>query len=137
MADPVSLAASIVAFIDVASKIVVYINSIKDAQQHTVQLAQDISNNASLMFRLRWRLIDPNTADAWKNQVSNMLNEFLVQMKDQLADLAAQLHVDATGLSKLSHSLLWPLRKREVKDMLARIDRLNSLVSLALEDNLM
>lgn len=59
-----------------------------------------------------------------------------MQVEAGLVELVTELQLDSTGLKKFRRKLLWPIFKADFKDMLDRIQRLNTLVGLALDDNL-
>lgn len=136
MAEAIGLATSIVGLIDATTKILYYVNTIQDAQKDANQFASEASSNLSLLFRLKQRLDNPKTSLEWQSVVSQSVGDILMQVEAGLVELVTELQLDSTGLKKFRRKLLWPIFKADFKDMLDRIQRLNTLVGLALDDNL-
>ena len=134
--DPLSIAASIIAIIQLSGKILGYLNDVKDSSAEHAKCMLEISNLQSLLIRLRFCLEDGDPDESWY-MVVRELNEKdgpLDQFKQALEQLEARTSPGTgTRLQKTTSALVWKFQKGEVASILARIERLKSLVQIALE----
>lgn len=135
--DPLSLSTSIIAVLQLTGKLLSYLNDVQHATRDQTQLAVEASNIYSLLLSLRFRVEQSNGHEAWFTAVRNLGSENgpLDQLKAAL-DLLASRAESSHGIKKLGKQLLWKFEKSEMGDTLDRIERIKSLVSLALSDDL-
>ena len=136
MTEIVGFVSALVTLVDVTAKVVQYVNTAKNAPKETVELATEAANNLHLLLRLKQRVEGSRTSQSWKITVDETVGNQIVQVERALADLAKELKLDAKGLKKLGNQMLWPIHKGKLKDIAERVQRLNFLVGLALDDNL-
>lgn len=136
--DPITavgLAASIVQLIGTVAKSIQYANEVRQAPKEMLQFTQESSNILSLLCRLRARVEESQVrSDPWvdgivtlgsKDGVFDQLKEALEHIVDKLA-----------RAKKPGKRFVWPLDKKEINAVLARIERLTGLVSLAFQDKI-
>lgn len=132
--DPVSVTASIIAILQLSSKVLGYLNNVKDASKDRAKCAIEASNLNSLLVSLRFRLEEGSFNEPWYSAVQalGVKNGPLDQFKQALEQLQAKI-TDGGRLKKLSSALMWKFSKEEVTGILARIERLKTLVQVALQ----
>lgn len=137
--DPITVVgfvAAVVQLIDATSKALNYLNDVKDAPKDRAKLAREATGLLSLFTDLRYRVEDANSADPWFVGLRSLgehggpLDEF----KRAMDDLADKLS-PAKGVKKLTRALLWTLDKKDVDILLSEIERLKTLVGLALQND--
>jgi hypothetical protein len=132
--DPLSVAASIIAVLQLSNKIIGYFNDVKDSSKERVKCALEASNLYSLLLNLRFR-VEEGTADKeWYTAVRALTveNGPLDQFKEALETLRSKI-TDGGRLKHVSDALLWKFRKEEAASILSQIERLKSLVEIALQ----
>ena len=134
MMDPLSLSASIIAVLQLSSTVLGYLNDIKDASKGRAKCAIEASNLYSLLFNLRFRLEEGNRTEAWYAAVRalGVENGPLDQFKQALEELESRM-TGGSKLRKASHALMWNFSKDEVYSILNRMERVKTLVQIALE----
>lgn len=139
--DPISiigLISSLAQLIDATSRTLGYLNNVKNAPKARAQVAQEASLLLALLISLRYRLEDTDAADGWVKGVLSigMTNGPLDQFKEALESLATKLQ--GPGPSKsVGKTLGWHFEKKEVDDLLGKMERLKSFVSLALQGDIL
>ncbi|KAF8876852.1 hypothetical protein BD779DRAFT_1677602 [Infundibulicybe gibba] len=135
--------------IDLATKLVGYIQAVKGAKEDRRKLLPEISVLGALLQVLRGRL-----ANSAINGAGGSFSDRLVmagistplrECEEALRDTATRLErlvLDTSSGKSLSFTemmkdIRWPFRQGEVKTMLDRVERLKSLVSLAFQTSLM
>ena len=137
--DPISalgLAASIIQIIDATTTTIKYLNDVKAAPKDRAQLAQEATSILVLLTQLRYRLEGADSEDPWYNGIRRLGtdNGPLQQLHDTMVSLADKLE-PKSGIKTVGKALLWSLEKRECTELLSKIQRLNVLISLALQDD--
>jgi hypothetical protein len=137
--DPLSLTVSIAALIGTTAQILVYLNSVKTASKERAKLALEATNLMALLTSMRYKAEEAEQEkNVWYNSVRSLLggaNGPLDQFRSALEELAGKLD-PATGLKKISRTLIWTLDKKECIDILAKIERLKTLIGLASQEDL-
>lgn len=133
MADPLSIAASIAALLDLSSKLLKYIKSTKHASNDARRLAAELCNTNEVLSMLR-------------DLTQNRSEEDLVLVEGTLQALAGMLtalerpllrltsRLDSGGPMKWGATLIWPLHEREARDVLAVVERQKTSLGLALQN---
>jgi len=141
MADPISLTASIVTVVQLARSVLGYIRGVKDASRDCKQLVVEISCIRGILDTLKMTVEEEEACGkAWSATIW-LLNDPggpLQQLKQALEELACQLQAavaTTTGFKKVVKTLRWPLNESEIRKLLATIERLKSLLALALHDD--
>ncbi|KAF2234280.1 hypothetical protein EV356DRAFT_485663, partial [Viridothelium virens] len=126
---------SVGSIIDGTTKLIGYINETRNASKDARDFRQDAIEIQSLMFRLKYRLEDPDTSQAWLKETTR-LEPLVDNLKDALLDFADEIQ-PVQGVRKVGRRLLWTLKKQDIQPILNRIERLKSLINLVLTDNLL
>ena len=134
--DGLSATASITAVLQLTGAVIGYLNDVKNAPKECQQCTIETSNLQGLLIRLRYRLDQGQAGDPWFTAVQalNIENGPLDQYEHVLKQLLSRLE-NQDGVQKVKRWLLWKFRKEEVTSLLARMERLKSLVSFALEND--
>lgn len=135
--DPLSLSASIIAVLQLTGMLLSYINDVQNATKDQAQLAVEVSNIYSLLISLRFRVEQSNCHDPWFTAVRSLGIEDgpLEQIRRALQRLVPELE-PSRGMKKLGKQLMWKFEKSEMGDILDQIERIKTLVSIALTDDL-
>ena len=134
----IGLIASLAQLIDVAGKTLRYVNNVKNAPKARAQVAREASLLLALLTSLRYRLEDTDAQGCWVQGVLTlgMANGPLDQFKEALESLATRLHSSGTGKS-VGKTLVWHFEKKEIDELLGKMERLKSLINLALQGDIL
>ena len=136
--DPLSLTASIIAVIQLTSTLTSYLNEVRKATAEQAEIAVEASNLFHLLTTLRFRVEASRSDDPWFNQVKLLginngpLDQFKIHLEKMMDQLSSSRKRD-----QIKSIFLWKFTKKEAENTLARIERLKSLISYALTDDLM
>ncbi|KAL8775416.1 MAG: hypothetical protein Q9194_003784, partial [Teloschistes cf. exilis] len=132
--DPLSVTASIIAVLHLSAKVLSYLNDVNDASKDRAQCAIEASNLHSLLFDLRFRLEGGDASQPWYIAVRALAveNGPLDQFKQALETLQAKM-TDGGRLKKAGEALMWKFKKEEIASILARMERLKTLIEIALQ----
>lgn len=132
--DPLSITASIIAVLQLSTKVLGYLNNVKDASKDCMQCAVEISNLYNLLFNLRVHLEEGSPDTPWYTDVRALYveNGPLDQFKQALETLQAKI-TDGGRLKKTGKAMLWKFKKEEVASILSRMERLKTLIEIALQ----
>jgi hypothetical protein len=134
--DPLSLTASIIAVLQLTSTLTGCINEVKNATTEQTKVAVEAGNLYGLLATLRFRAEEAEefqSDDPWYSQVKLLgkRGSPLDQFKDILDTMVNKLS-SSRKRDKSKSALLWKFTNTEVEDALARMERLKSLISVAL-----
>jgi hypothetical protein len=134
--DALSAAASIITVLQLTSTVIGYLNDVKDAPKECQQCKIEASNLESLLKSLLCCVVQGQTGDPWFTAIRalNIDNGPLDQYKQVLEQLRSRLEIK-DRVQEFKRRLLWKFRKEEIASILARMERLKSLVSIALEND--
>lgn len=132
--DPISVTASIIAIIQLTSKVIEILDVVRNAPNDRARLAIEVSNIYNLLIILRYRLEEGRSNEAWYTAIRSLgvQNGPLDQYKDALEQLQRKV-VSGSGTKKIGHTLLWMFSKEEIKSLLSKMESLKSLIHIALE----
>ncbi|KAI9774337.1 MAG: hypothetical protein M1840_004231 [Geoglossum simile] len=135
----VALAASIVQLIDATTKALKYLNDVKDALRDRATLAREVTSLLPLLTDLRYKVEEASsTHDPWFAGVRTLGVEGgpLDQLKDTMVDLTKKLKPETGAKNickRLARTLVWTIDKGQINNILSKIERLKTRVSLALQ----
>ena len=134
--DPVSaigLVAGIVQLIATTSKIIKYVNEVNDAPKEKASLASEAANLMPLLMTLKQRVEITSSNDPWFSSVRSLgvPGGPLTELQLSMEQLGGKLK---SRKKKLSGHLLWPSDQKECITLLAKIERVKSLIGLAMQD---
>lgn len=132
--DPLSVTASIIAILQLSTKVLGYLNDVKDASKDCRKCTLEASNLYSLLVNLRFRLEEGSSNEPWYNAVRalGVDNGPLDQFKQALEQLQTKL-TGGCKMKMVSNALVWKLNNADVTSILARMERLKTLVQIALQ----
>lgn len=132
--DPLSITVNIITVLQLTSKVIEYLNDVKNAPKDGARFAIEASNLYNLLVTLRYRLEEGRSNEAWYTAVRSLgvQNGPLDQYKHALEQLQRKI-MSESGLGKIGSALLWKFNKEEVASVLSRMERLKTLIQIALE----
>ena len=136
--DPMSMTASIVAILQLTTTLTGYINDVRKATKEQARIAVEASNLYGLLTNLRYRVEEARSDEPWYNQVKLLAVKDgpLDQFKDTLEKMVERISTSRKR-DQIKSILTWTLTKTEVDNALARMERLKSLLSCALNNDLL
>jgi hypothetical protein len=131
--DPLSVTVSIVAILQLTVKVGQSLKDAGDASTGRSQFITETSNLSNLLVALLSRL-DENSPDPWHANVRKMgeKNGLIYQYRVALEQLKDKISTER-GVKKTMKTLLWKYIKDDAERILLRIERLKSLVQIALQ----
>jgi hypothetical protein len=133
--DGLSAAASIVAIIQLTHMVIGYLNDVKDASTDRARCALEAANLYNLLVNLKFRL-EGTSDEPWFTAVRalGIENGPFDQYKHAVEHLQTKITSGSgSGIKKIGNTLLWKFIKEEVTSILSRIERLKTLIQIALE----
>jgi len=105
--DSFSITASIIAVLQLTSKVIEYLNNVKDAPKDCAQCAIEASNLYNLLITLRSRLEEGSSNEPWNAEVQKLCEKdgLLDQYKLALERLQAII-TSQGGMKKTGHFIL-------------------------------
>lgn len=132
--DALSVTASIIALLQLSCTVLGYLTDVKDASKDREKCAVEVTNLQGLLFRLRFRLEDESSNEPWYLEVRTL--GVKDGPLDQFKQALEQLQTKMTGggrLKKVGDALMWKFSKEEVTIIMGKIERLKTLVQIALQ----
>lgn len=138
--DPITVVgflASVVQLIDVTSKVVKYFNDVKNAPKDRGKLAREATGLLALFTDLRYRVEETTSIDPWFIGLRSLGEEGgpLREFNTSMNEIADKLAPAATSVENLKKALRWTLDKNEINAILSKIERLKTLIALALQND--
>ena len=130
----VGLTASVTQLIDITAKAIKYLNSVKEASKERASLFQEASSFLPLLVSLEARINAAKPSEPWFDDVRllGIENGPLDQLREALMQLTDKLK-PKRGVEKAARALIWTLDKAFCDNILHKIERVKSSVSLALQ----
>jgi len=131
--DPLSITASIIAVLQATKKIISYVKETKDAPKELTKVYDEAKNLVILFHELKDSLAEQDSHDPWLRVTSGLAvrNGPLDQYKKVLEVLVSK--TTGHGFHKIGQVLAWKFIKEDVMSLLLQIERIKSLVQIALE----
>jgi hypothetical protein len=129
--DPLSATASFIVILQLSAKVLSYLNDVKDTSKGRAQCAIEASNLHNLLTNLRFRTVEGHGHQSWFSAVQALAveNGPLDQYKQALEILQARM----TDRGQLKYTLIWNFKKEDVDAILAQMERLKTLIEIALQ----
>jgi hypothetical protein len=133
--DPLSVAARIIAILQLSNKVIGYMNDVKEASKERAKCAIEATNLHSLLTNLRYRLEDADANTPWSTAVRALaIDKGPLDQFKQTLELLNDRMTGATGhVGKMREGLMWKFKRQEIEDVLRSIERLKALVGIALQ----
>lgn len=131
--EPLSATGSIIGILQLSNKVVGYLNDVKGASKDRAKCAIEAANLHSLLTNLRFRLEEADANTPWYTAIRALAveNGPLDQFKQALEELQDKLTGEGRWY-KAGNALVWKFKKEEVTIILSRMERLKTLVEIAL-----
>ncbi|KAJ7591950.1 ankyrin repeat-containing domain protein [Mycena floridula] len=136
--DAVSLTASIIALAQGAQAIFEYIKDIRDGPSTRTELIASLAPLENLLLLLKDQFQSTTQNPPWTNAVKLLGQQDgpFAQLTVIIEKIRNKLEVSSGGQSKkLFKTLTWSLDKADVTELLLRVDRVKSLVMLAIQND--
>jgi hypothetical protein len=133
--DPLSVTASIIAILQLSSKVIGYLNDVKEASKDRARCAIEATNLHSLLTNLRFRLEEGDVSTSWFTAIRglNTENGPLDQFKEALQLLQDRMIERKSRFGQAVNVLTWKFKKEEIDPILQTMERLKTLVGIALQ----
>jgi hypothetical protein len=133
MAEPLGIAASIIAVLQLTASVIEYLQAVHDAPKDRISFLSEVSGLHHLLLALQDRVDNTNAEDLWRTQVRQLgvRDGPLDQFKSHLERLVSKFG-PAAGLRR---RLTWKFNKAEIEGIISKIERIKMLVSLALTND--
>ncbi|KFY52229.1 hypothetical protein V496_08591 [Pseudogymnoascus sp. VKM F-4515 (FW-2607)] len=135
MVDPLSVTASIIAVLQLTATLVSHVNDAKDAPSDQARFAKEAQSLSDLLTKLICRVNEGrDKSEGWYKEV-----EALGEPDGPLGQYGAALEKlrrkikSREGLAKIGNVLLWKFIKEDVASILLQIERIKSLIQIALQ----
>lgn len=137
--DPVTvigLAASIAQLIKATSKVIKYVDEVKDAPSQRENLDLETANFMPLLVMLKQRTLPTVANEEWISSIRSLgaPEGPIPQLEASMSQLAEKLKIRK---KKRGGDLRWPSDKKECTAILSKIERTKLLIGLALQDDLL
>ena len=134
--DPLSMTASIIATIQLASTVAGYLNTIHGATDDQARLTIEATSALTLLTAMRYRVESVAPSDPWfaHVRVLGIENGLIDQFKNALERIRSKIE-PGRGIEKAMKTLMWPLKRAEVAEILLLIERLKTSINLALSND--
>jgi len=111
-------------------------SDVKGTPKDRARLAREITSLLALMTDLRYCVEEATSSEPWFTSVRALGVEGgpLSQFHEAIEILAAKLKPES-GLKGFGKALVWTLEKNDVLEILSRIERLKTLITLALQND--
>ncbi len=132
--DPASLTASIIAILQLTATVLSYLNDVKNASKDRRTCAVEASQVYALLTDLMYQVEEANPVDPWFCSLRKLgaQNGALDQFKSALEDLASKV-APGHGIRKIGRALVWKFSQEEISSIISRIERVKTLVQIALQ----
>jgi len=131
--DPLSITSGIIAVLQVTKEVISYLKETKDAPKELTKVYEEAKNLVILLYELKDLVAGQDSHGPWLQTTSGLAarNGPLDQYKEALEILVPK--ITGRGLRKAGQVLSWKFSKEEAMTLLSRIERIKSLVQVALE----
>lgn len=131
--DPLSITASIIAVLQITKAVVSYAKETRDAPEGLRKVYEEARSLVILLHELKDLVAEQNSHNSWLQTTSGLAvrDGPLDQYKKSLEILVPK--TTSHGLRKIGQVLAWNFGKEEVMAVLSQIERIKSLVQIALE----
>jgi hypothetical protein len=133
--DPLSVAASIIAILQATATLVSYVNDVKGAPSDQARFAKEAQSLSDLLTNLICRLGEGKAkSESWYTAVEALgkpdgpLGQYGVALERLQRKIKG-----GEGLAKIGNVLLWKFVREEVASILLQIERIKSVILIALQ----
>lgn len=134
--DPLSVTAIIIAVLQLTGELTKYVNDIRHATSEQKKLVVEASNLYDLLTNLRFRVEEAQTNDPWFNHVKllHVENGPLAQFKNALEKMVDRI-APARTRDRVMPAVTWKWTRNEVEEILKQMERVKTLITIALTND--
>jgi hypothetical protein len=131
--DPLSITVSVLTLLQLTEKVIKYARQTKDSPKERTRVLQEASGLFGLLVTLKSLVDDCDPQDPWLRATSRLAASDgpLEQYRSALEKLVGKVMPD-DGLRRIGQVLVWKFTKEDILDLLSRIERVKSLIDIAL-----
>jgi len=132
--DPLSITLSITALLKLTKDVVLYVKEAKDASDERKNFVRETSGLSGMLNTLIDFVNEEDPGDPWLLAVLELVakdgpfDQFALALQELKTKVAP-----VSGMRKLGQMLVWKHIKEDVQALLSQIERLKTLVGVALE----
>ena len=132
-ASAVGLVASIITLISKTTSVVEYLNATKDAPKESKGFLHEVLSLVIILDALRSKVRDADPAAPWVTQVCLLAAEGgpLDQFEKVIDQLERKLKT-GTKVQMFGRALVWPLARKDISELLVKVERLKRTIEIAL-----
>jgi hypothetical protein len=137
MTDPLSITAGIIAVCDLASRLVNYLDDVRNASEDIKRFRKELQNTSEILHNL-CDLAEKLSSFGIPFPAFNTLRAKegpLDQFKGILESLTLRLGIGKKGIKRVIRMITWPLGKDVINEMIASLERYKGLFLLALSND--
>ena len=132
--DPLSITASIIAVLQATKEVIGYLKETKDASKELAKVYDEARNVVILLHELKDSLAEQEPHDSWLRATSGLtVRDGPLDQYKYILELLASKIITNHDLHRVGQVLVWKFNKEEVNSLLSQIERVKSLVLIALE----
>jgi hypothetical protein len=130
---PISITVSVLTLVQLTEKVIKYARQTKDAPKERTRVLQEASGLFGLLVTLKSLVDDCDPQDPWLQATSRLAtsNGPLEQYRCALEKLVGKI-MPGDNIGKIRQALVWKFTKEDVSDLLSQIERVKSLIDIAL-----
>ena len=131
--DPLSITVSVLTLLQLTEKVIKYARQTKDSPKERTRVLQEVSGLFGLLVTLKSLVDDCDPQDPWLRATTRLAtsNGPLEQYRCALERLVGKI-MPGDGLRKIGQALVWKFTKEDISDLLSQIERVKSLIDIAL-----
>ncbi|KAJ7713596.1 hypothetical protein B0H16DRAFT_541034 [Mycena metata] len=135
--DAVGLAASVLALVQGAAFLLEYVKDVKDGPSERAELRLSLAALPGLLTSLKDQFDNtaPNTVGAVAAANLAIQDGPFTQLIALLQRIQSKLNIPSSRTGELWQKLKWTLDKADVTELLLKVERVKSLIMLALQNN--
>jgi hypothetical protein len=132
--DPLSITLSITALLKLTKDVVLYIKGAKDASDERKKFVREIASLSGMLNMLVDFVNEEDPNDPWLYAISDLIAQDGPFDQYSLAlQLLKSKIAPRSGVRKLGQALVWKHVKEDIHQLLSQIERLKTLVGIALD----
>lgn len=132
--DPLSISASITAFLQITAKLVKYLSLVNGAAEDRQRILSELCSINCILYSLQDRATAEESSWSLMSRSLSVPNGPLALFKDTLQILVEKLE-PVKGRQKIGKAMAWPFGKDEVHELLSTMERQKTLFILALQQD--
>jgi len=131
--DPLSITVYVLTLLQLTEKVIEYARQTKDSPKERTRVLQEASGLLGLLVTLKSLVGNCDPQDPWMRATSRLAtsNGPLEQYGSALEKLIGKI-TPGDGLRKIGQALVWKFTREDISDLLSQIERVKSLIDIAL-----